>query len=102
MKTKRPTTTVTTKTNIREALREAARQGVLSDQEEQILRMRKGIGVGGDEKLQLRGQHMPETRAQLARIEKEALEAVAPRTARNVETDTSAKARIIARLRDDK
>jgi DNA-directed RNA polymerase sigma subunit (sigma70/sigma32) len=93
------TTVVGTKVDIREALTE----GVLMPEEERIVRMRYGISENKSTKLELCGQEDPETRAKLAMIEQQALEAMsrAPRHARPVSVRKMGdrKQSIIERLR---
>ena len=92
------TTVVTTKTDIREALA----QGVLTPEEERVLRMRHGISEKPSAVLELKGQHHEETRAKLAMIENLLLETMRDGTARSEErTNSSQKQHIINRLRNE-
>lgn len=101
MTDKRKTTTVT-KTNVREQIAEAVRSGRFTAEEEQVLRMRYGIAAKSDEVLEARGQRFPETRAQLAMLEKQAADAIDLTIAQaKPATNPSAKAQIIAGLADD-
>ena len=102
MSDKRKTTTIETKVNVRKAFSEAVRDARMTDEEERVIRMRHGLGLASGDALELRGQSFAETRAQLAMIEKEALDVLrrGPPTP-EPEANTSVKARIIARLRED-
>ncbi len=70
----------------------------LTAEEERVVRMRYGIGLRPEDKLELRGQQNPETRAQLARIEQQALEALSER--RGPAPNQRVKAHILSRLKD--
>ena len=102
MQKKRHTTTVTTKLNVREALSNAT-LGVLTCEEERLIRMRHGVDVAPDAVLELKGQAHPEARAKLAFIEQEALKVLVP----SVDEPTgeaasnSTRAHIVARLRKE-
>jgi DNA-directed RNA polymerase sigma subunit (sigma70/sigma32) len=92
------TTTVTTKTDIREALA----QGVLTPEEERVLRMRHGISEKPSAVLELKGQAHEETRAKLAMIENLVLETVRGGVAPSEERkNSSQKQHIINRLRNE-
>ncbi len=65
---------------------------ILSAQEEQVLRMRYGIGAPPDQPLEFRGQDNEETRIKLALLERAALQALqAPK-------GSSRKAKIVKKL----
>ncbi|MFT7625505.1 MAG: hypothetical protein ACI9WU_004696 [Myxococcota bacterium] len=72
----------------------------LSDAEERTVRMRHGISLRPEDKLELRGQEHPEARAQLAFIEQQALEALSAPRRSGPTADPQVKSHIIARLRD--
>ena len=103
MKNKRPTTTVTTRINVREALDRA--DSPLTAEEERVLRMRHGVTARSEQPLGLKGQEHPEARAKRAMIEQMVLEAMqggpkpAPTAAGRTSEDT--KAHIIRRLRKE-
>jgi len=92
------TTTVTTKADIRKALA----QGVLTPEEERVLRMRHGISEEPSAALELKGQHFEEARAKLAMIENSLLETMQAGTARAPSSENSTrKQHIIDRLRNE-
>ena len=68
-----------TSTEVRELLRNAAKQ--LSGREEKALRMRTGKGLGRDEVLPRRGQDNPESQAELMALEIELKQKLAARAA---------------------
>ena len=73
MKRTRSTTSITeARTEVRE-LRKLIRQRVITDKEEQVLRMRRGISEPDAAKLHFRGQGHEETRIKLAMMEREFL-----------------------------
>ena len=95
---KRTTTTTSTRINVRKALENA---GNLTHEEERLLRMRAGVSHDGA--LEMKGQQFDQTRALLAMIEQEALEAMrmsAPSAVKPVRGEEAAKAEIIASLRN--
>jgi len=96
---KRTTTTTTTRTDIREALAKA--QEGADGKTGQLLRLRPRAKKTNE--LELRGQEFEHTRALLAMIEQEAIEALRDtRPARKQSAgEAEAKAEIIALLRDD-
>ncbi len=100
MKEKRNTTTVETRTNVKAAL-QALPAGTLTHEEERLLRMRSGAGSFGG-KHELKGQAHPETRAQLAMLEAQALEAMTRRVATPAATPEgeARKALILKKLRE--
>ncbi len=71
----------------------------LTAEEERVVRMRHGIGLRPDEKLELKGQEHAETRAQLARMEQQAMDAMSD--LRGPAPNQRVKAHIVSRLRDD-
>lgn len=68
MNNKEQVTTVT-RTITREAVKTAISEGLLSVEEELVVRMRYGISLGAGDKLQFRGQDNEETRIKLAMME---------------------------------
>ena len=107
MKNKRPTTTVSTSVNVREALERNTR-GPLSHEEERVLRMRSGTTVGDNERLALKGQSHAETRAKLAMIEKAIMQELQERAQQQQRParvagreSVSTKEHIIRRLRGE-
>ena len=92
------TTTVTTKTDIRKALA----QGVLTPEEERVIRMRHGISEKPSAALELKGQQFEEVRAKLAMMENSLLETIQGGTARAESGENSTrKQHIIDRLRNE-
>ncbi len=92
------TTTVTTKTDIRKALA----MGVLTPEEERVLRMRHGISEKPSAALELKGQQFEEVRAKLAMIENSLLETMQGGNARAASGENSTrKQHIIDRLRNE-
>ena len=98
-KLKKRTTTTSTRINVREALTRA--QNKLTHEEERLLRMRAAVSHSGA--LELTGQEFDHTRALLAMIEQEALEAMreAQPAQKQSTGEAAAKAAIIASLRGD-
>lgn len=95
-------TSTRSKTSITEArtqvrsLRKLIRKRVLTDQEEQVIRMRHGVGEPDSTKLKFRGQKHEETKIKLAMMEREFINEL-----REVEPEREArKERIIDKLRN--
>lgn len=98
---KKTTTTTVTRVNVREALD----RGVVTPEEERVLRMRHGIGEKPSARLGLKGQENPEVRAKLAMIEQMAIEAMrqaATKPAAAATPVASRKAQILERLRRER
>ena len=100
--TEEPVKSTRSKTSITEArtqvrgLRKLIRKRVLTDQEEQVIRMRHGVGEPDSTKLQFRGQKHEETKIKLAMMEREFINEL-----REVEPEREArKERIIDKLRN--
>jgi len=91
----RSTTSITeARTQVR-GLRKLIRQRVLTDQEEQVIRMHYGISEPEATRLQFRGQKHEESRIKLAMMERDYLAEL-----RDVDPERAArKARIIEKLR---
>jgi hypothetical protein len=105
VKNKRPTTTVSTSVNVREAL-ERSQNTRLTHEEERMLRMRSGTTVRDTERLALKGQSHAETRAKLALIEQAIMAEMQERTQRRPaqvagRESVSTKEHIIRRLRGE-
>ena len=100
---KRTTTTTSTRTDIREALEKA--QGHATHEEVEVHGVRPAVQKKSVGELELRGQNFEHTRALLAMIEQEAIEAL--RTKQRAQEapngeEAAAKAEILALLRNDK
>ena len=106
VKNKRPTTTVSTSVNVREALERSTR-GPLSHEEERVLRMRSGTTVRDNERLALKGQSHAESRAKLAMIEQAIMQELQERAQQQRPSpvagreSVSTKEHIIRRLRGE-
>lgn len=76
MPSKKPAAQSSTVAVSAKSIQEAAGQGRLAPDEERVLRMRHGAGVGRNEVLGRVGQDHPGARAQLASLELEAFRAM--------------------------
>ena len=93
--TRSTTSIVEARTQVR-GLRKLIRQRVLTDQEEQVIRMRYGISEPEVTKLHFRGQNHEETRIKLAMMEQEFLSEM-----RNTDPERAAKKEaIVEKLRN--
>jgi len=90
------TSTTETRTDLRE-LRKLIRQKVLTDKEEQVIRMRLGVSEPEASRLQFRGQNHEDSRVKLALMERAYLEE--QREGRRDPELTERKKRIIEKLR---
>ena len=100
---KRTTTTTSTRTDIREALEKA--QGHSTHENGEVLGVRPAVQKKTAGELELRGQNFEHTRALLAMIEQEAIEALRmkqPAQEASTGEEAAAKAEILALLRNDK
>jgi DNA-directed RNA polymerase sigma subunit (sigma70/sigma32) len=92
---------VQTRTTEREGVREALSQSKLTQEEENVLRMRMGVSEPGSHSLEFRGQDHPETRAKLAMLERSLLEALRRRPDAPSPELAERKARIIRKLNEE-
>lgn len=90
-----------TATQTVEQVREAMHRTRLTQEEENVLRMRMGIGEPGDHELEFRGQDNPETRAKLAMLERTLLDAMRRRPDPNAPEYAERRARILRKLQED-
>ena len=90
-----------TATQTVEQVREALNRPGLTQEEENVLRMRMGIGEPGSHELEFRGQNHPETRAKLAMLERTLLEAMRRRPDPNAPEYAERRARILQKLKED-
>ncbi len=95
------TTTVTTKVDVARTLTDAG----LTAEEEKVLRMRYAMKAAPSTRLDLVGQHDPETRAKLAMIEQLALAGLKQKKAAAAQPEAAPnakKAQILELLRKDR
>lgn len=84
-----------------ETVREALHRADLTQEEENVLRMRMGIGEAASHELEFRGQSHPETRAKLAMLERTLLEAMRRRPDPDAPEYAERRARILRKLEKD-
>lgn len=93
-------TTTTTTTTTRVDVRKAFAEGLMTPDEERVIRMRHGIGERSETKLEQKVMPTDEARAKLAMIEKMAMDTIMGRSEQPVvETANPRKDHIIGRLR---
>ena len=92
---------VTRTTDTKERMRETLAKAKLTQEEENVLRMRHGVSEPGGHRLETRGQDNPETRAKLALLEKSIIDAMRRRPDPTDPVYAARKARILKKLSDD-